>query len=185
VKAELTFLGMEKAEFIVDIKYVKDETSQIKINDIPIRIMETGMDRVEFFISSNPGEDPKPLKKVASGGEISRIMLSLKSVFASSDMIETLIFDEIDVGIGGITANNVAEKMHQIGLEKQVIVITHLPQIASKAENHFQISKYVNEGKTFTKVERIEGEKRIDEITRMLGGQTEASRAHAKELLGV
>ncbi len=185
IKAELSFLGMEKAEFIVDIKYVKDETSPVIINDIPIKVMETGIDRVEFFISSNPGEDPKPLKKVASGGEISRIMLSLKSVFASSDMIETLIFDEIDVGIGGVTANNVAEKMYEIGKEKQVIVITHLPQIASKARNHFQISKFVNEGKTFTRVEKIEGEKRIEEITRMLGGQTETSRAHAREMLGI
>jgi DNA repair protein RecN (Recombination protein N) len=141
------------------------------------------MDRVEFFISSNPGEDPKPLKKVASGGEISRIMLSLKSVFAQSDMIETLVFDEIDVGIGGVTANHVAEKMRKIGEEKQVIVITHLPQIASRAKNHYQISKYVKDGKTFTSIEKITGDKRVDEITRMLGGETGMSRAHAMEML--
>ncbi len=185
VKAELAFLGMEKAEFVVDIKYVKEEASSIIINNIPIKAGETGIDRVEFFISSNPGEEPKPLKKVASGGEISRIMLALKSIFAQSDMIETLIFDEIDVGIGGITANHVAEKMQNIGHDKQVIVITHLPQIAAKAKNHFYISKYVKDGKTFTTVEKIEGGKRVEEITRMLGGETEKSRAHAKEMLGI
>ncbi|MGA2142469.1 MAG: DNA repair protein RecN, partial [Brevinematales bacterium] len=183
VKAELSFLGMEKAEFVVDIKYVKDEASPYVINGIPIRIQETGMDRVEFFISSNPGEDPKPLKKVASGGEISRIMLSLKSVFAESDMIETLVFDEIDVGIGGVTANHVAEKMKKIARDKQVIVITHLPQIAARAENHYQISKFVKDDKTFTKIEKLDGERRVDEITRMLGGESDKSRAHAMEML--
>jgi len=183
VKDEMSFLGMEKAEFIVDIKYIREEGSPYIINGIPIKIQETGMDRVEFFISSNPGEEPKPLKKVASGGEISRIMLSLKSVFAQSDMIETLIFDEIDVGIGGVTANHVAEKMRKIGEDKQVIVITHLPQIASKAKSHYQISKYVKDDKTFTRIEKLEGEKRVEEIIRMLGGETDKSRAHAIEML--
>jgi DNA repair protein RecN (Recombination protein N) len=183
VKDEMSFLGMEKAEFIVDIKYVREEGSPYIINGIPIKIQETGMDRVEFFISSNPGEEPKPLKKVASGGEISRVMLSLKSVFAQSDMIETLVFDEIDVGIGGVTANHVAEKMRKIGEDKQVIVITHLPQIASKAKSHYQISKYVKEDKTFTRIEKLEGEKRVEEIIRMLGGETDKSRAHAIEML--
>jgi DNA repair protein RecN (Recombination protein N) len=183
IKEELSFLGMEKAEFIVDIKYVKEEASPYIINGIPIRIQETGMDRAEFFISSNPGEDPKPLKKVASGGEISRIMLSLKSVFAQSDMIETLVFDEIDVGIGGVTANHVAEKMKKIAKDKQVIVITHLPQIAARAENHYQISKFVKDDKTFTRIEKLDGDKRVDEITRMLGGESDKSRAHAIEML--
>ena len=183
VKDEMSFLGMEKAEFIVDIKYIREEGSPYIINGIPIKIQETGMDRVEFFISSNPGEEPKPLKKVASGGEISRIMLSLKSVFAQSDMIETLIFDEIDVGIGGVTANHVAEKMRKIGEDKQVIVITHLPQIASKAKSHYQISKYVKDDKTFTRIEKLEGEKRVEEIIRKLGGETDKSRAHAIEML--
>jgi len=185
VKAELAFLGMDKAEFVVDFKYVKEEDSPIIINNIPIKATPSGIDRVEFFISSNPGEEPKPLKKVASGGEISRIMLALKSIFAQSDLVETLVFDEIDVGIGGLTANNVAQKMQDIAKEKQVVVITHLSQIAAKAHHHFYISKYVKDGKTFTRVEKIKGEKRIEEITRMLGGDTEKSRAHAKEMLGM
>ncbi len=183
VKKELQFLGMEKTEFIVDIKYVKDEDSQIIINGIPIKISESGIDRVEFFIAVNPGEEPKPLKKAASGGEISRIMLALKSIFAENDSIETLIFDEIDVGIGGLTANNVAVKMKAISETKQVIVITHLAQIASQAVFHYFISKFVREGKTFTAVEKLQGEKRVVEIARMLGGDSKAAIAHAKEIL--
>ncbi len=185
VKKELSFLGMEKADFIVDIKYVKEENSPVIINNIPIRISASGIDRVEFLISSNPGEEPKPLKKVASGGEISRVMLSLKSILSESDSIETLIFDEIDVGIGGLTANNVAVKMKEISKNRQTVVITHLPQIAGQAESHYYISKYVKEGKTFTSVEKIEGKQRVDEIARMLGGETETALAHAREMLGI
>lgn len=185
IKSELSFLGMEKAEFITDIKYVKDETSPIVINGINIKINETGMDRVEFFISSNPGEEPKPLKKVASGGEISRVMLALKTIFSKSDSIETLIFDEIDVGIGGLTANNVAVKMNEIAKDRQIVVITHLPQIAARAQHHFVISKKSENGKTFTFVEKISGEKRTEEVARMLGGETQAALMHAKEMLTV
>lgn len=184
IKKELSFLGMEKSDFIVDIKYVKDETSQIEINSIRIKASETGIDRVEFFISSNVGEEPRPLKKVASGGEISRVMLALKSIFAASDVIDTLIFDEIDVGIGGLTANNVGVKMQDIARDKQVVVITHLAQIASKASQHYFITKAVRDNKTFTEVKRIDSQERINEVARMLGGESEASRTHAREMLG-
>jgi DNA repair protein RecN (Recombination protein N) len=183
IKEELKFLGMEKADFIVDIKYVKDESSPIILNGIPVRVNETGIDRVEFLISTNPGEEPKPLKKVASGGEISRVMLALKSIFAKSDPVETLIFDEIDVGIGGITANNVGFKMKEISKEKQLFVITHLPQIASKADFHYFISKSVEGNKTFAKARLLTKEERAGEIARMLGGETEIALKHAKEML--
>jgi DNA repair protein RecN (Recombination protein N) len=183
IKEELKFLGMEKADFIVDIKYVKDESSPIILNGIPVRVNETGIDRVEFLISTNPGEEPKPLKKVASGGEISRVMLALKSIFAKSDPVETLIFDEIDVGIGGITANNVGLKMKEISKEKQLFVITHLPQIASKADFHYFISKSVEGNKTFAKARLLTEEERAGEIARMLGGETEIALKHAKEML--
>lgn len=183
IKEELKFLGMEKADFIVDIKYVKDESSPIILNGIPVRVNETGIDRVEFLISTNPGEEPKPLKKVASGGEISRVMLALKSIFAKSDPVETLIFDEIDVGIGGITANNVGLKMKEISKEKQLFVITHLPQIASKADFHYFISKSVEGNKTFAKARLLTKEERAGEIARMLGGETEIALKHAKEML--
>jgi len=185
IKEELKFLGMEKVEFIVDIKYVKDDESPIIINNLPIRVDERGIDRVEFLISTNPGEEPKPLRKIASGGEISRVMLALKTIFSKNDPVETLIFDEIDVGIGGITANNVAIKMAEIAKEKQLFVITHLPQIASKAEHHYIISKFIKDNKTFTTAKFLKKEERIQEITRMLGGESNASIEHAKEMLGL
>jgi DNA repair protein RecN (Recombination protein N) len=185
IKSELAFLGMDKSEFVVDIKYVRDDSSPIIINNIAIKVNETGIDRVEFFISSNVGEEPRPLKKVASGGEISRVMLALKSIFSKSDSIETLIFDEIDVGIGGLTANNVGVRMGEIAKSRQIVVITHLAQIASKASHHYFISKTVKDGKTFTEVDKIEGGKRIEETARMLGGESAKALAHAKEMLGI
>ncbi|MGC8764540.1 MAG: DNA repair protein RecN [Brevinematia bacterium] len=185
IKEELKFLGMEKTEFIVDIKYVKDEESDIIINNLPIRVDERGIDRVEFLISTNPGEEPKPLRKIASGGEISRVMLALKSIFAKSDPVETLIFDEIDIGIGGITANNVGLKMLDISGSKQLFVITHLPQIASKATHHYLISKSIKDNKTYTGAKLLNKNERISEIARMLGGESEASLEHAKEMLGI
>ncbi|MCX7820748.1 MAG: DNA repair protein RecN [Brevinematales bacterium] len=185
IKEELKYLGMEKSEFIVDIKYVKDENSPISINGVPVKIDEKGIDRVEFLITTNPGEEPKPLRKIASGGEISRVMLALKAIFAKSDPVETMIFDEIDVGIGGVTANNVGLKMAEIAKIKQLFVITHLPQIASKAENHFYISKNVKDNKTFTTAKLLRKEERINEIARMLGGESEAAIKHAKEMLGL
>lgn len=184
IKAELAYLGMEKAEFVVSITYVKDEASAITINQIPIRLTESGIDRVEFFISANVGEEPKPLKKVASGGEISRVMLAIKSILADKDMVETLVFDEIDVGIGGVTANNVGEKMKSIAQKKQLLVITHLAQIASKSNRHYFVEKTARDGKTFTGVRELTEAQRIDEIARMLGGESDAAKAHAREMLG-
>jgi DNA repair protein RecN (Recombination protein N) len=183
IKAELSFLAMDKAEFIVDIKYVKDEESPIEINGKRIKISESGIDRVEFLISSNPGEEPRPLRKVASGGEISRIMLALKTILAKSDAIGTLVFDEIDAGIGGVTANNVAQKMKELANHHQTIAITHLPQIASKASTHFHVSKTAKEGRTYTEVRRLENDVRVSEIARMLGGETQTAITHAKEML--
>ncbi len=185
IKEELKFLGMEKSDFVVDIKYVKDENSPISINGVPVKIDEKGIDRVEFLITTNPGEEPKPLRKVASGGEISRVMLALKAIFAKSDPVETMIFDEIDVGIGGVTANNVGLKMAEISKGKQLFVITHLPQIASKAENHFYISKFVKDNKTSTTARLLRKEERVNEIARMLGGESDTALKHAKEMLGL
>ncbi|MEJ5285055.1 MAG: DNA repair protein RecN [Brevinematia bacterium] len=185
IKEELKFLGMEKSDFVVDIKYVKDENSPISINGVSVKIDEKGIDRVEFLITTNPGEEPKPLRKVASGGEISRVMLALKAIFAKSDPVETMIFDEIDVGIGGVTANNVGLKMAEISKGKQLFVITHLPQIASKAENHFYISKFVKDNKTSTTARLLRKEERVNEIARMLGGESETALKHAEEMLGL
>ncbi|OHD55363.1 MAG: DNA repair protein RecN [Spirochaetes bacterium GWF1_51_8] len=184
VKTELAFLGMEKSEFIAGISYVKDEQSPIHIGDKQIKAGQSGIDYVEFMISPNPGEDPRPLRKIASGGEISRVMLALKSILAGIDSIETLIFDEIDVGIGGVTANHVAQKIRELAGSRQLIVITHLPQIASKANSHYYVAKDVRDGKTYTQVRTLTEAERVNEVARMLGGESDTSIAHAKEMLG-
>lgn len=129
-----------------------------------------GIDNPYFIISTNVGEEPKPLWQVASGGELSRIMLAMKSALADVDKIETLIFDEIDVGISGRTAQMVAEKIHGIGKNHQVICITHLPQIAAMANHHYLIEKKVNNGKTITNISHLDAEREIMELARLIGG---------------
>ena len=143
-----------------------------------------GYDEVEFLISTNPGETPKPLGKIASGGELSRIMLALKTVLANNDEIETLIFDEIDTGISGRTAQKVSEKMDLIGRNHPVICITHLPQIAAMADTHFLIEKTVESGRTTSKIHRLPQEESVAELARMLGGVsiTETVLENAKEM---
>lgn len=143
-----------------------------------------GYDEVDFLISLNPGEKPRPLKEVASGGELSRIMLALKTVFARKDQIDTLIFDEIDAGISGKTAWKVAEKMAVLGKEHQIICITHLPQIAAMADTHFLIEKKEADGKTVTTLEALDREDMVAEIARLLGSDniTDTVLKNAEEL---
>jgi DNA repair protein RecN (Recombination protein N) len=146
-----------------------------------------GAERVEFRVSLNPGFPPRPLARVASGGELSRIMLALKTVLAAVDFVPTLVFDEIDAGIGGTVATAVARKLEALGADHQVFVITHLPQLASRAGAHLFVRKGEAAGVATTSVERLDGDARVREIARMLGGDpdSEASREHARELLGV
>ena len=143
-----------------------------------------GWDEVQFLISTNPGQPMRPLKDVASGGELSRIMLAIKTVLADSDEIPTLIFDEIDTGISGRTAQKVSEKLSYIAGSHQVICITHLPQIAAMADIHFEILKSASEGSTATTIERLGREKSIRELARLLGGAqiTEAVLKNAHEM---
>lgn len=145
---------------------------------------KNGYDEVEFLISTNPGEELKPLGEVASGGELSRIMLAIKSVLADTDDIPTLIFDEIDTGISGRTAQKVAEKLSRIGRTHQVLCITHLAQIAAMADRHFLIEKGVAGGKTATAVRRLDEEASIEELARLTGGaqMTDTGYQHAKEM---
>ena len=131
-----------------------------------------GTDDAQFLISTNPGEEVKPLGSIASGGEISRIMLALKTVLAENDEIDTLIFDEIDTGISGRTAQKVSEKMNLIGRNHQVICITHLPQIAAMADTHFLIEKQVEGGATHSRIVKMKEEESVEELARMLGGVT-------------
>ncbi|MBR0440311.1 MAG: DNA repair protein RecN, partial [Firmicutes bacterium] len=144
-----------------------------------------GTDTAEFLISANKGEDLRPLAKVASGGELSRIMLALKRIIADIDGIPTMIFDEIDTGISGATAGIVGEKLRSISRGHQVICITHLPQIASLGDHHYLIKKTTGETSTSTTVEKLDENLRIEELARLLSGTeiTETARAQAKELL--
>ncbi|GLC81281.1 DNA repair protein RecN [Lacrimispora brassicae] len=143
-----------------------------------------GFDEAEFLISTNPGEPLKPLGMVASGGELSRIMLAIKTVLADTDDIPTLIFDEIDTGISGRTAQKVSEKLAYIAGNHQVVCITHLPQIAAMADCHYEIAKTVEEGRTATSIHRLRGEEVVEELARLLGGAeiTQAVRANAREM---
>lgn len=173
-------------------KQVKDALVDLNFLDVNF-IMEftdtgkytaNGRDEAEFLISTNPGEPLKPLSKVASGGELSRIMLAIKTILAESDQIETLIFDEIDAGISGRTAQMVAEKMNVIGRSHQVICITHLPQIAAMADSHFLISKNVVRNATFSEINLLGEEESVTELARMLGGVkiTDTVLESAKEM---
>lgn len=159
---------------------------EIRVDGSEENISSTGFDDVEILISTNPGERMKPLSDVASGGEMSRIMLAIKSVMASKDNIYTLIFDEIDTGISGRTAQKVSEKMGMISREHQVICVTHLPQIAAMADTHFEIKKDVLDGRTVTSINRLDSEEEIKELARMLGGVTisEAVMENARDLKG-
>ena len=143
-----------------------------------------GYDDVEFMISTNKGEVLKPLSQVASGGELSRIMLALKTVLADKDDIQTLIFDEIDTGISGKTAWKVSGKLGLLGMSHQVICITHLPQIAARADTHFLIEKSTKKGRTVTNIRKIVEDGSLNELARMLGGAeiTEAALENAKEM---
>lgn len=147
-------------------------------------IGENGFDNVEFMISTNPGESVKPLVKVASGGELSRIMLAIKSILATEDDIDTLIFDEIDTGISGQTAMKVAEKMAKISRNHQVICISHLSQIVAMADSHYLIKKTADENSTTTSIKKLTRQQSIEELVRINGGSgiTEAGLIHATEM---
>jgi DNA repair protein RecN (Recombination protein N) len=179
VEKEIALLGMRQARFKVQLQ--KSPSSSIS----PETARETGIDEVEFLISPNPGEDLRPLRKVASGGELSRIMLALKTIGQEKELLKTLIFDEIDSGIGGKTAECIASKLRALALRHQVICITHLPQIASFAPHHYRIEKKVARDRTFTTVQELGFEERVAEISRLLSGSrtTEASLQNAREML--
>ncbi|MCR4849833.1 MAG: DNA repair protein RecN [Lachnospiraceae bacterium] len=157
---------------------------RIDVNPNPDSITDTGYDNIEFLVSLNVGEELKPMQNVASGGELSRIMLAIKSVFADDNDVSTLIFDEIDSGISGKTAFKVATKMNELSKGHQLICITHLPQIASMADTHFLIEKSVSEGRTVTGINKLDDEGSVRELARMLGGEdiTEAALNNAREM---
>jgi DNA repair protein RecN (Recombination protein N) len=180
VEAELGQLGMKRSKFEV---MVVQEAGGDTLDGL--KLGPRGADRVEFLISPNPGEEPKPLAKIVSGGELSRIMLALKTILVAGDPIPTLVFDEVDAGIGGAVAEEVGKKLRRIAGKRQVFCITHLPQIASMATTHFGVSKSVKKDRTTTEVRLLKQQDRVDEIARMLGGKTitDATLTHAAEMI--
>lgn len=171
IMSEMTDLNFNNVQFLIEVR--KNDT-----------FSSNGYDSVEFLISLNSGEDVKPLKNIASGGEISRIMLAIKSVIADRDITGTMIFDEIDTGISSRTAQYVAEKMHNISKSHQIMCITHLPQIAAMADTHFYVYKEVSDNKTITCMRELDEESQINELARFLGGSkiTENVMENAKEM---
>lgn len=179
VEQSLASLDMVHARFAVSFGAEGDSDGQEN------RFSPSGLDQVEFLLSANPGEDLKPLARVASGGELSRILLSLKSLLSLKGESETLVFDEVDTGIGGRTAELVGLQLRRLAESHQVLCITHLPQIACYGAHHYKVTKETLDGETATSIRRLDADERIDEISRMLGGLTisDATRAHAEELL--
>lgn len=176
-------LAKQMQQALLDLNF-EQAVFEIRVEGNEDHIGENGYDQICFLISTNPGEPPKDLSQTASGGELSRIMLALKTVLADKDEIETLIFDEIDTGISGRTAWKVAEKMGILGKGHQLICITHLPQIAAMADTHFVIEKQVAKGRSLTGIRELTGEESVKELARMLGGDqiTEAALQNAEEM---
>jgi DNA repair protein RecN (Recombination protein N) len=180
VSRQLADLGFKQSRFEVALT-TSDESQfrQYLDTDPPLH----GLDRVEFQFAPNPGEAIRPLRAIASSGELARVMLALKTVLSSADQIPVLVFDEVDANVGGETARSVGDKMRQIALKRQVLCITHLPQVAAAASAHFMVSKDVRNGRTVSEICRLDNKERITELARMLGGQTKESRKHAEALL--
>lgn len=174
IEKELQELNMLGSRFV--IKLDRDEAA----------ISGNGFDRIEFLLSPNPGEPEKPLSKIASGGELSRVMLAIKNAFSEIEKAPCIVFDEVDTGVGGQTANMVGQKIKSISKNSQILCITHLPQIASLSDNHIYVDKIVENNKTFTKIKILDDDEKIKEIARMLGGDEnmEASIEHARKLVG-
>ncbi|RLD15962.1 MAG: DNA repair protein RecN [Caldiserica bacterium] len=184
IEKELSDLAMEKAK--VYIKFLEKESEDgLPFNGKKLEPYNWGFEMIEFYIAPNPGESEKPLNRIASGGELSRIMLAIRTIFASEEEIPCIVFDEIDQGIGGRVGEMVGRKLLNLSKNLQTIVITHLPQIASLGEIHIVLSKNFSEGKTYLTARRIKDDERVYEIARMIGGLkvTDTAINHARELL--
>jgi DNA repair protein RecN (Recombination protein N) len=176
VSRQLEDLGFKQSQFDVALKtdFAGDAAPAFK---------PTGFDEIEFQFAPNPGEPARPLRAIASSGEMARVMLALKTVLAAQDEIPVLVFDEVDANVGGETANAVGEKMKQIAAKRQVLCITHLPQVAASADAHYVVTKQVKDGRTISGIQLLDKPARVTELARMLGGQSEPARKHAAALL--
>jgi DNA repair protein RecN (Recombination protein N) len=182
IEKELSDLGMEGAGFEVSSEWKEDEEG-LEVDSRRIAVGRTGFDHIEFLVAPNPGEGLKSLRKIASGGETSRLMLAMKGVLAQADQTPTLIFDEIDQGIGGRVGAIVGSKLWDLARSHQVLCITHLPQLAAFADTHIKVEKQVDAGRTQAMVAVLQGEERIGELAIMLGSETKTNRDSALELL--
>ena len=180
---QLADLGFKQSRFDVELTSAGwgEATDELAREDA--RPTRSGLDTIEFQFAPNPGEPAKPLRAIASSGEMARVMLALKTVLAAEDEIPVLVFDEVDANVGGETANAVGEKMKQIAAKRQVLCITHLPQVAAPADAHYVVTKQVKDGRTISEIELLDKKSRVTELARMLGGQSEAARKHAEALL--
>lgn len=185
LEKEIRGLGMPDTVFEVRFRRQDEENDNPPFFIAGKKLTERGMDQVEFYFSPNPGEPVKPLAKIASGGELSRLMLALKALVLTPGVVSTLLFDEVDTGIGGRVAEIVGKKLKQVAALNQVISVTHLPQIAAMADSHYVVRKEVDSGRTFTRVECLSEAERVSEVARMLGGVkvTERTLRHAEELI--
>jgi DNA repair protein RecN (Recombination protein N) len=185
VEKELRTLGMERTVFEVRVTQNEMENGIIEHNGKKFHLDSKGIDSVEFLISPNPGEELRPLKNIASGGEVSRIMLTIKTVLSKTEELDTMIFDEIDTGIGGRIAEVVGRKLKELSKSQQVICITHLPQIASLADSHCRVEKKITGNRTVVEVNKLNEQEKVREIARMLAGEkiTDVTLAHAQEMV--
>ncbi|MBT5470422.1 MAG: DNA repair protein RecN [Nitrospina sp.] len=185
VEKELKELHMNGVRFGVDFSYSPDPKGFVEYRKEKLKPTSIGLGSLEFLFSPNPGEELRPLAKIASGGELSRIMLALKSILNKQDTVPVMIFDEVDTGIGGRVAEKVGDKLKKVAKTKQVFCITHLPQIAGMASTHYRVEKQVQGKRTRSGIRQLEFEERVEELARMSSGEkiTEASLKHARELI--
>jgi DNA repair protein RecN (Recombination protein N) len=173
VARELSALGFAQSRFDVALTF----------DSSPSALNASGFDTIEFQFAPNPGEPLRPLRAIASSGEMARVMLALKTVLAAQDEVPVLVFDEVDANVGGETANAVGEKMKQIARNHQVLCITHLAPVAAHADAHFVVTKQLKDGRTISEIELLDKVGRVNELARMLGGTGIAARKHAEALL--
>jgi DNA repair protein RecN (Recombination protein N) len=193
VSKQLQDLGFKQSNFDISMGPGESSSSSLAAPKEQSRAREqavsmavtqtTGLDQIEFQFAPNPGEPPRPLRAIASSGEMARVMLALKTVLAAEDEIPVLVFDEVDANVGGETAHAVGDKMKQIAVRRQVLCITHLPQVAAPASAHYVVTKQIKNGRTISEIQLLGKKERVTELARMLGGQSDAARKHAEALL--
>jgi DNA repair protein RecN (Recombination protein N) len=185
VEKELRDLSMKHVQFGVRFLYEPDAEGFTTYKNKKTRTHANGIGEIEFLFSPNPGEDLRPLAKIASGGEISRVMLALKSILNEQDPVPVMVFDEVDSGISGSVAEKVGTKLKKIAEQKQILCITHLPQIAGMADSHYRVHKTVSGKRTRSTIIELDYEHRVEEIARMSGGETitETTLKHAREMI--